>query len=342
MANPMHHVIIGSGSAGFGAAVTLRRGDPDCRISMMTMDSLPFYNRYDLPQIFQGRTDWRDMLAAPPAFYDENRITLRRHNRVIEVDGKARRIRLAHQETVGFDRLLVCSGGRAYVPENLTDSLSLMHGLGSYEAVMRLYRDLPPGGHAIFIGGDMIGIDLMLMLVRTGYSVSLITTPQTLWPHEVSDEQRDRILAALTAKGVTVIGSARPVAVEAGSDQGATRVVTLEDGTEINGDVVVPACGLVASVEFMLRAGVDIERGLLVNPELGTTNDAIWAAGDVCQIWNDEEKTYQFCHGWKNVRIMGELAAGNMLGAHRDFDVGVEDRIDLDENGDIRSTFWEH
>lgn len=342
MASPMHHVIIGSGSAGFGAAVTLRQGDPQCRISMITMDSLPFYNRYDLPQIFQGRTDWRDMLAAPPAFYDENRITLRRHNRVVEVDGKAQRIRLAHNENVGFDRLLVCSGGRGYVPENLIGALGLMHGLGSYEAVMRLYRDLPPRGHAIFIGGDMIGIDLMLMLVRTGYSVTLITTPQTLWPHELSEKRRDEILAALAAKGVTVISATRPVAVEDGSGQGAARMVTLEDGTEIAGDVVVPSCGLVASVEFMLHAGVDIERGLLVNPELGTTNDAIWAAGDVCQIWNDDEKVYQFCHGWKNVRIMGELAAGNMLGAHRDFDVGVEDQIDLDESGNIRSTFWEH
>jgi len=53
MAAPLHHVIIGSGSAGFGAAKTLRARDAGCRITMITLDSLPFYNRFDLPQVFR-------------------------------------------------------------------------------------------------------------------------------------------------------------------------------------------------------------------------------------------------------------------------------------------------
>ena len=59
MVAPLHHIIIGSGSAGFGAAMTLRQRDQDCRITMITMDSLPFYNRYDLPMVFRGHQDWR-------------------------------------------------------------------------------------------------------------------------------------------------------------------------------------------------------------------------------------------------------------------------------------------
>ena len=40
MTSPMHHVIIGSGSAGFGAAKTLRAADKDCRVTMITMDMI--------------------------------------------------------------------------------------------------------------------------------------------------------------------------------------------------------------------------------------------------------------------------------------------------------------
>ena len=67
-----------------------------------------------------------------------------------------------------------------------------------------------------------------------------------------------------------------------------------------------------------------MERGILVDPKLKSSNDGIWAAGDVCQIWSDELKEYRFLHGWRNVRLMGELAARNMTGAQEEFDVTAD------------------
>ena len=340
MAAPLHHVIIGSGSAGFGAAKTLRAGDPDCRITMFTMDGIPFYQRYALPEIFRGKSDWRDLLAVAPAFYHEHRINLRRRCRVVDVDGSAQTVHLGHQETVPYDRLLVAAGGRGYLPENLTGFAGLIHGFGSFEGAMRTFRDLPRGGTVVMIGGDMLGIDLALTLLDTGYHVALVVNAQTFWPHELTAQQRQPLLDALRAKGVAVHDQARAVGIAEGANGGKARVVTLDDGTEVAGDVVMSFCGLASSVEFMLRAAVDIERGLLVTPELRTTNDNIWAAGDVCQIWHDREKAYKFYHGWRNVRVMGELAARNMQGAAEAFDVDVEETIGVDDRGDIVSSFW--
>lgn len=342
MTAALHHVIIGGGSAGYGAALTLRARDAQCRISMITMDSLPFYNRYDLSRVFRGCHDWRDLLAVPPAQYDALDIRLRRASRVIDVSGADRTVTLSHQEIIAYDRLLVCTGGRSYLPENLGECAGLMHGFGSFEGAMRVYQALPKGGTVIMIGGDMIGIDLALTLLDTGYHVTLIANQQTFWPHVVPAEQRARLLAALATKGMTVIDGNRPVDVAANRKGKAARTVALEDGARITGDVVMSFCGLVPSVEFMLGAGIDIERGILVDPHLHTTDEMIWAAGDVCQIWNDKAKAYNFYHGWNNVRIMGELAARNMSGTDEVFDVNIADRIDIDPQGQLRSTFWTH
>jgi nitrite reductase (NADH) large subunit len=342
MATPLNHVIIGSGSAGFGAAMTLRNQDKNCKITMITMDSLPFYNRYDLPRVFRGFHDWRDLLAVPPEVYEELSITLRRASRVVDVDSRKQFITLAHQENVSYDCLLVCAGGRSYIPENLSESADLMHGFGSFEAAMRVHQALPESGTAIMIGGDMIGIDLALTLIDTGYQVVLIANQQTFWPHEIEEDQRRRMLDALEKAGMTVIDDNRPVGVSRGGNGNPVCSVTFEDGSEVTGNVVMPFCGLASSVEFMLGAAIDIERGLLVNPELRTTNDTIWAAGDVCQIWHDRDKVYKFYHGWKNVRTMGELAARNMSGAQEIFDVDAEDQLNLDEQGHLQSTFWAH
>lgn len=343
MAEPLHHVIIGSGSAGYAAAVTIRERDPKARISLVTLSSLPFYNRYDLTQMFKGEADWRKLLAVPPRTYDDLRITLRRNTRVVNVDSAARTIAFAHNEVMRFDKLLVCSGGGGYVPEVLSEFKPLLNGFGSYEQATATVEALPEGATAAIIGGDMLGIDLALTLVETGRKVVLFVNDFTFWPHRVDAGRRNELLAALKARGIRVVDKNVTAIAEAaaGADGGAARVVRLDDGSGIEANAVLAFCGLSPLVEFMLGAGVDIERGLLVNPELRTNNDAIWAAGDVCQIWSDEDKNYKFYHGWKNVRVMGELAARNMTGGQETFVPGDDGDIWLDK-GEVHSSFWEH
>jgi len=342
MASLTHNVIIGNGSAGNGAAITLRERDPDCRITIITMSSLPFYNRYDLPRIFEGYDDWREILAHPPSYYDDQAITLRRHSQVTEVDSRTQTISFAHNEKMRYDRLLVCAGGRGYLPEQLSDYRHLMHGFGSYEAAISVYKALPKGGSAIILGGDMIGLDLGRTLVATGYRVVVLADAFTFWPHRIASDERAGYLKALEHMGMEVADETSPVSIEAGGKKEPAHRVVLEDGSGVAADVVLPFYGLVPLVEFMLRSGVDIERGLLVDPQLRTNNENIWAAGDVCQIWSDEEKAYRFFYGWSNVRAMGEVAARNMTGAAQAFMGTQDERLRIDEKGDIRSPYWEH
>jgi NAD(P)H-nitrite reductase large subunit len=342
MGEPVHNVIIGNGSAGNGAAVTLRERDPDCRITIITMGSLPFYNRYDLPQVFRGCYDWREILVHPLSYYEDNRITLRRNSRVTDVDGRKRTITFAHNEVMHYDRLLVCAGGVGYLPEELSDYRGLMSGFGSFEAAITTYRALPPGGAVIMLGGDMIGLDLARTLLDTGYRVILLNNDYTFWPHIVAEDERGGFVKALEHMGIEVIEGAHPVAVEMVEQGKPTRRVVLDGGGEVLGDVVMPSYGLIPTVEFMLGSGVDIERGLLVDPTLHTTDENIWAAGDVCQIWSAEENTYRFYYGWNNVQLMGEVAARNVTGANEPF-AGIEDeRLRVDKNGHLTSPFWEH
>ena len=345
MSAARHHIVIGSGVAGSQAAETLRSRDPGSRVTMITLSNLPFYNRYDLPRVFRGERDWRHFLVRPPAFYTEQRIGLRRACQVASVDVRRRVVTLAHNEAVPFDTLLVASGGHSHLPAELTDYRHLMHGFGSFEEAVAVARALPEGGHVLMLGGDMIGLDLARTLIATGYRVTLVAGEQTFWPHEVEGDQRVRLLDSLRGVGIEVIdclACGGVAALEQGASGLAARRVRMRDGREVHGDVVMPFFGLVPSVEFMVRAGVDIERGLLVNKALRTTDERIYAAGDVCQIWSDEEHRYRFYYGWKNVRAMGELAARNMTGADEAFHSAQDEHLEIGQDGTIRSPFWEY
>lgn len=342
MATAMHNVIIGNGSAGNGAAVALRERDPDCRITIITMSSLPFYNRYDLPRVFRGCYDWREVLVHAPQYYDDNEITLRRNTKVTDVNSKKQHVAFAHNELLHYDRLLVCAGGRGYLPEELSDYRSLMNGFSSFEAAVSVYKSLPEGGTIAMLGGDMIGLDLARTMLDTGYRVVLVANQYTFLPHRVAADERADFIGALEHMGIEVRDGARPVAVEAGGDGKPARRLVFDDGSDLACDVVMPFYGLIPTVEFMLGSGVDIERGLLVDPQLRTTDENIWAAGDICQIWSEEENGYRFYYGWNNVRAMGEVAARNITGAGEAFSGVDDERLRIDGNGDIVSPFWEH
>lgn len=342
MAKPAHYVIIGVGIAGNQAAGTLRQRDPDCRISIITMTSLPYYNRYDLPRVFCGCSDWQELIVHPPAYYEEERITLRRNSQVVNVDGKGRSISFAHNEELHYDRLLVCSGGRSHLPEGLSEYKHLMNGFTSFEAAITVSKLLPPGGRVVMLGGDMIGLDLARTLVETGYQVTLVVSEYTFWPHRVEADQRADFLEALQRMGIELYDRGPLERVEEGAKGAPARRLVFEDGSELFGDVVMPFCGLVPSVEFMLGSGVDIERGLLVDPNLRTTDEYIWAAGDVCQIWSTEENAYRFYYGWNNVRAMGEVAASNMAGEDKPFVGSTAETLRIDDMGYVDSPLWRH
>jgi NAD(P)H-nitrite reductase large subunit len=345
MTTVRHHVVIGSGVAGNQAAETLRARDPDSRVTMITISRLPFFNRYDLPRVFRGERDWRRFIIYPAEYYRRNRIALRRATKVINVDGANQTLLLEHKESIRFDTLLVASGARAHLPEDLSEFRPLLHGFGAFRDAIETADALPKGGQAILLGGDTIGLDLARTLLDTGYRVTLVAGPHTFWPHEVAAGERSRYIESLERMGFVVVEAhdrGGIAAIEPGASGLPARRLCFRDGSELRGDVVMPFFGITPALDFMLGSGVDIELGLLVSPNLRTTNENIYAAGDVCQIWTDKERRYCFYNGWKNVRAMGELAARNITGANEPWVPTQDEGLHLTADGRIQSPFWEY
>jgi len=338
----LHRVIIGNGVAGSQAAVVLRQRDRESRITVISAGALLFYNRYELPDVFRGRHDWRDYLGYPPEFYEDNEIALRRKSLVAEVDTARHVIVLGHREEVGYDQLLVATGGAAYLPERLRESRHLLQQFNTFRAAMQVYNALPKGGRVVLLGGDAIGLDLARTLIDTGYRVTVVAGERTFWPHEIGAEERPRFLAAIETMGLEVVEGREAERIEEGGAGEPARRVVFTAGDDLVADVVLASYGIVPAVDFMSGSGVDIERGLLVNPQLRTTKEDIWAAGDVCQIWSSELNGYRFYYGWKNVKMMGDVAARNMTGDEVAFTTFVDETLVVDERGGIHSPFWEY
>ncbi|MCU7848309.1 MAG: FAD-dependent oxidoreductase [Candidatus Thiodiazotropha sp. (ex Lucinoma kastoroae)] len=343
MNDTTRYVIIGNGAAGNEAAQQLRQRDPDSRITLVSAGKLLFLNRYRFPEVLDGVFDWREFLVNPPEYYDKQRIELRRYTWVNHIDPRNKTLEMRHKEKVGYDKLLVASGAGGYLPEYLGEYAPLLHNFNSLRNAMEIRSALPAsGGKVLILGGDIRGLDLARTLVRGGREVIVVANEHLFYPHQIASEESGRYIEALERMGMEVIQDRKISSIEKGAKGMRARRVTLDDNRELNADVVMAFYGLMPSLDFMHGAGVDIERGLLVSPQLLTGNEHIWAAGDVCQIWSPEENHYRFYYGWKNVKMMGRIAAINMTGGDEAVDTFKEDRLFINEQDEIDSTFWEY
>src|SRR5918995_6359269 len=235
-----HHVIIGNGVAGNRAAAVLRERDPDNRITIISIGGLLFYDRYQLPQVFEGKRDWRTYMVHPPEYYEDRRISVRRKCRVTQIDPRRRVLTLAHREEVGYDTLLIASGGSGYLPPRLSEYAPLFNYFGTYRVAVTTADALPDGGTAILLGGDILGLDVAHAIAASGHRVILIASEQAFWPHKVAPEDHPELVAALEQAGIEVVHNGGIERIEAASNGGAARRVVLEDGRAIAGDVVMP------------------------------------------------------------------------------------------------------
>jgi len=343
MAKPEHYVIIGNGVAGSEAALHLRQRDEKSRITMVTAGSLLTINRYELPKVFSAfSADWRDFLLHPPEFYEQNRISVRRHTWVTRVDPVNKRLVLRHRELLSYTKLLIASGGGRYIPESLSQFRDLMLKFGTYEEAKSVSEAMPKGGHMVMLGGDMIGLDLARELIKDGFKVTVIGKDYLFWPHHLEADEKQKFTDVLRGMGIDVRTDASVASIKQGKPRRPARRIVLDNKETVDADAILSFCGLMPSLTFMAGAGVDIERGVLVDPQLQSTDENIWAAGDVCQIWSPEDNQYRFYYGWGNVKKMGKIAAFNMTGGDESIGTFPNERLIATKSGEIDSPFWQY
>ncbi len=346
MKQSRRYAIIGSGAAGTEAACQLRNHDPDSVITVVTTSKLQFIDRYDLPRVFDGVDDWRELLVHPPEFYHDNKITVRRNTWVSSVNTRENKLNFRHKETMVYDKLLVASGGGGHIPEGLREFSAYLNPFTTFQNAVRLRDSLGKQGKVVMLGGDMVGLDLARSLTAAGHQVTIFANETLFWPHEIKQADIAQYVKALEAMGIKVVFGRKPVAVEQISrpSKGTSysRRLVFEKGKPELANAIMPFYGLMPALNFMMGTGVDIERGLLVNPHLKTTNDKIWAAGDVCQIWSPEDNRYNFFYGWANVKKMGLIAAHNMTGGSTEMKTSQTNKLKITKNGVLHSPYWEH
>ncbi|TLM84820.1 NAD(P)/FAD-dependent oxidoreductase [Pseudarthrobacter sp. NamE2] len=251
------------------------------------------YNRVLVADLGVGRTTADALALSDAAALVAEGVDVRLGTRVRRVDRARQQVLLSGGPAVHYDRLVFATGSRPVIP-NLTginpDPASPVLPAGV--TALRDLRDaavlrqaVAGGKRVVVLGGGVLGLETALAAAEEGATVTVVHNG----PHPLGrtiDRGGGAVLAAgLRRCGVRMAGNARSTAVEHNAPDGGFSALLLEDGSAIDGDLLVISCGVRPRTELAEGCGLSTSTGILVDHKLRAHHEPhIFAIGDCAEV----------------------------------------------------------
>ena len=310
-------LIVGTGLAGGNAAVALREEGWPGRIVMLGAEpGIPF-GRPPLSKTYmRGEEGLGGWLVKPAEWYGDNRVELRTGVTIQGVDTRLKKVTLQGEDTVDYDKLLLCTGGRNrrfQVPGAETPGVYQLRTLAECDAIRRAAH---PGARALIVGMGFIGSEVAASLRQLGLEVTAVLSGMAPLTAVLGSE-----VAAVMARihrnhGVQLVTEDRVVGFD-GSEHLA-RAITAR-GARIDCDLAVVAVGIEPNVDAVSGSEIALDNGILVDETCRTSAPDVYAAGDVANHLHPVFGRLRVEH-YNNAEKQGRAAARAMLGDQRPYD----------------------
>jgi len=310
-------VIVGAGHAGGCAASALRAAGHKGPVTLLGIEPHPPYERPPLSkELLQGAVPTEKTYLRPAAWYAEHEVDLRLGAEAVEIDRAAGRVRLADGESVAYDSLLLTTGARPRLLRIPGGEGPRVFYLRDIADSLRLRERLVPDVRFAVIGAGFIGLEVAATAKKRGAAVTVLElAPQVLarvTPPEIADYVGD-----LHRRNGVVLRTG--VAVTAIEESGDHLVIVLKDGERIEADYAAVGIGAVPNIELAQAAGILCEDGVQVDQFGHSSDDRIFAAGDVTRHFNPLVGRYIRLEAWQNAQNQGIAVAKVMAGGTQPF-----------------------
>ena len=271
-------VIVGAGMAPGRMLEKLMELAPDrFEISIFNAEPRVNYDRIMLSSVLAGEKTFEDIIIHDDAWYAARGIRLFKGEKVARID-RARKI----VESVGgivapYDRLVIATGSSPIVipvPGATLPGVVTYRDLDDVEAMLQAARS---GGSAVVIGGGLLGLEAAAGLNARGMEASVLHLMPTLMERQLDPAAGYLLAQTLEARGVRILCKADTAEI-VGEDR--VTGVRLKDGRTIHADLVVMAVGIRPNVALAKAAGLAVQRGILVEADLRTSDSDIFALGE--------------------------------------------------------------
>ena len=276
----MRVIIVGGGAAGASCAARLRRLNEDAEIIIIEKTNEVSIANCGLPYYVSGVINEREkiLVSTPEKFKSWFNIDVLLNTEVINIMPDEKKVFLSNGEEMNYDKLVLAQGASPIVPpfEGMDkDKTFIVRNLNDADKIKN-YIQQNNSKKAVVVGGGFIGIEMAESLTEMGLDTTLVELGnQILAP--VDEEIASVAQNEMRDNGVNLILSD---GVKSFDDDN----IILNSGKVIEFDIVIMAIGVRPETALAKVAGLEVNRGILVDEYMQTSNADIYAAGDSVEV----------------------------------------------------------
>ncbi|AIJ21102.1 FAD-dependent oxidoreductase [Amycolatopsis methanolica] len=304
-------VVLGYGMAGARLADEIRARDPEgTRVTLTVIGEEPHaaYNRVLLSAVVAGTMRPEMVRLHDAGWAAAHHVDLRTDVKAEHIDRAARRVRLSDGSTVDYDALVLATGSRPWLPavEGLTlDDGTPAPGVVTFRTLDdcdRILDAAKAGALVAVLGGGLLGLEAARGLAGRG---NLVTVVHPVG--HVMERQLDAGAGAVLAKALGELG------IDFKLGAGAARYLPgdglkLDDGSKVHADLLVVSTGVRAETTLAVEAGLEVDRGVVVDDALRTSDGRIHAIGDCAQHPGTVSGLVE--PAWQQAKVLADLLTG--------------------------------
>jgi nitrite reductase (NADH) large subunit len=299
------YLIIGNGVAGTTAAENIRKQDNEGEITIFSDEALPFYYRLRLNELISGDTSETQLVAKKESWYEDQNMSLKLKTRIVDVKLNEKTAVTEDNQKFTFDRLLVATGSHSFIPPIKGSEKKGVFALRDIQDARNISAYAKNVDDIILIGGGLLGLEAGHALSKLGKKITVVEFFPRLLPRQLDVNGARRLQEIMEDMGFSFRLGAKTQEIT-GDDQ--TTGVLLEGGESLLAGMVIVSAGVRPNMELSKPLGLNIDKGIIVDDHLQTSQTDIYAAGDVAEFRG-------IPYGiWPAAMEQGKIAGINMAG----------------------------
>ena len=324
------YLILGNGPAGHFAAGEIRKKDPSGKIIIVGRERERTYLRTQLAECFSEELPEDKFYMVKEEWYEINEVEQILSLEATSINKEDKKVTFKDGREISYDKLIIATGSYNFIPpldleikkaNDVVDMVKVdrdnfrnydgLFSIREHDDTIALQKRIKNTKSAVVIGGGLLGLEAAWSLKQNGIDVTVVEFFNRLLPRQLDEESSEVLKEMAIASGVKLIlEDSVEAATMAENEDGHVELqsVRLKSGQTIDCQVLLFSVGVRSRAEIAKDAGIEVNKGIVVNTKMETSAPDIYACGDVAEINN-------FVYGtWPSALTMGRIAGTNATG----------------------------
>ncbi|MCR8846437.1 nitrite reductase large subunit NirB [Paenibacillus sp. SC116] len=274
-------LLIGNGMAGVRTIeAILERNSTKYEITIIGEEPYTNYNRIMLSNVLQNKMTVDEIITHPMQWYKDNDIRLIHHDPAARIDTENKRVTTVSGTCITYDKCIIATGSRSFILPIEGAQLQGVVGFRTIDDTIQMIEKAKSCKRAAVIGGGLLGLEAAKGLIDQGMEVTVVHLEKWLMETQLNEQAGQLLKKDLEQQGIQFLMEKQTTRI-----RGTTKVEALEfsDGTVLAADLVVMSVGIRPVTGLSKAAGLNVERGIVVNNFMATSAEDVYAVGECAQ-----------------------------------------------------------